>query len=234
MALEPPTGRERWEGKIETYLDYLSSEKNRRPSTICRKQRVFGYYLSYLSSQGIIEGTRPLKNIHHQEEPHKEILLTKKEIDAFFQAITQEYTDLDSDFRKRVCLRDQVMMGLLFYHGIEISELLRMEIDDYNKRNCVLTVRRKNGKDYSAYLFSKKLQEQMARWLDEHEYFEHGKGYDNRMFLSKLGRPLSMKMITNIFDKYRRLAGIEKEVTPKDLKSSMKRYAEELMMEQCG
>lgn len=234
LALEPPTGRERWEGKIETYLDYLSSEKNRRPSTICRKQRVFGYYLSYLSSQGIIEGTRPLKNIHHQEEPHKEILLTKKEIDAFFQAITQEYTDLDSDFRKRVCLRDQVMMGLLFYHGIEISELLRMEIDDYNKRNCVLTVRRKNGKDYSAYLFSKKLQEQMTRWLDEHEYFEHGKGYDNRMFLSKLGRPLSMKMITNIFDKYRELAGIEKEATPKDLKGSMKRYAEELMMEWCG
>lgn len=232
LALEPPTGRERWEGKIETYLDYLSSEKNRRPSTICRKQRVFGYYLSYLSSQGIIEETRPLKNIHHQEESHKEILLTKKEIDAFFQAITQEYTDLDSDFRKRVCLRDQVMMGLLFYHGIEISELLRMEIDDYNKRNCVLTVRRKNGKDYSAYLFSKKLQEQMARWLDEHEYFEHGKGYDNRMFLSKLGRPLSMKMITNIFDKYRELAGIEKEATPKDLKSSMGRYGQELVMEQ--
>ena len=232
LALEPSTGRERWEGKIETYLDYLSSEKNRRPSTICRKQRVFGYYLSYLSSQGIIEETRPLKNIHHQEESHKEILLTKKEIDAFFQAITQEYTELDSDFRKRVCLRDQVMMGLLFYHGIEISELLRMEIDDYNKRNCVLTVRRKNGKDYSAYLFSKKLQEQMAKWLDEHEYFEHGKGYDNRMFLSKLGRPLSMKMITNIFDKYRELAGIEKEATPKDLKSSMGRYGQELVMEQ--
>lgn len=43
-----------------------------------------------------------------------------------------------------------------------------------------------------------------------------------------------MKMITNIFDKYRVLAGIEKEVTPKDLKSGMKRYAAELMMEWCG
>ena len=43
-----------------------------------------------------------------------------------------------------------------------------------------------------------------------------------------------MKMITNIFDKYRELAGIEKEATPKDLKGSMKRYAEELMMEWCG
>lgn len=234
LALEPPAGRERWEGKIEAYLEYLSSEKNRRPSTICRKQRVFGYYLSYLSSQGIIQETRPLKNTSQQKTPHKEVLLTKKEIDAFFQAITREYADLDSDFRKRVCLRDQVMMGLLFYHGIEISELLRMEVGDYDRKSAVLTVRRKNGKDYSVHLFSRILQEQMAGWMDEHEYFERGKGFDERMFLSKLGRPLSMKMVTNIFDKYRVLAGIEREATPKDLKGSMKRYARELMMEWCG
>ncbi len=231
LALEPPAGQERWEGKIEAYLEYLSSEKNRRPSTICRKQRVFGYYLSYLSAQGVIKETRPLKNTNPREEPQKEVLLTKKEIDSFFQAITREYADLDSDFRKRVCLRDQVMMGLLFYHKIEISELLRMEVGDYNRKAVVLTVRRKNGKDYSVHLFSRTLQEQMARWLDEHEYFERGKGYDERMFLSKLGRPLSMKMMTNIFDKYRVLAGIERECSPKDLKRSLGRYAEEVVRE---
>ena len=234
LALEPPAGRERWEGKIEAYLEYLSSEKNRRPSTICRKQRVFGYYLSYLSAQGIIKEARPLKNANQREEPPKEVLLTKKEIDSFFQAITREYAGLDSDFRKRVCLRDQVMMGLLFYHGIEISELLRLEVGDYDRKTAVLMVRRKSGKDYSVHLFSRMLQGQMAGWLDEHEYFERGKGYDERMFLSKLGRPLSMKMVTNIFDKYRGLAGIERECSPKDLKRSMKRYAAELMMEWCG
>ena len=52
------------------------------------------------------------------------------------------------------------------------------------------------------------------------------------MFLSKLGRPLSMKMVINIFDKYRMLAGIEKECKPRDLKNSLDRYARELMMEQ--
>ena len=232
IALESCTGKERWEGKIEAYLEYLSSEKKRRPSTIYRKQCVFSYYLSYLSSQGLIERTQPLKNMNQQQETQKDVLLTKREIDAFFQAITREYTDLDSDFRKRVCLRDQVMMGLLFYHGIEISELLRMELGDYNRRNKVLMVRRKNGKDYSVSLFSKALQEQMERWMNEHMYFERGKGYDERMFLSKLGKPLSMKMVTNIFDKYRVLAGIEREATPKDLKRSMKRYAKELMIEQ--
>lgn len=234
MDLEPSDGRKKWEGEIESYLEYLSSEKNRRPSTICRKQRVFGYYLSYLSSQGIIERERPLKRVRVQEGTRKQIPLTKSEIDAFFQAITREYTDLGSDFRKRVCLRNQVMMGLLFYHGIEISELLRLETGDYDRKTAVLTVRKKNGKDESIYLFSRILQEQMGKWLDNHEYFERGGGYDNCMFLSKLGRPLSMKMITNIFEKYREMAGIEKEATPKDLKRGLKRYAKELMVEWCG
>ena len=43
-----------------------------------------------------------------------------------------------------------------------------------------------------------------------------------------------MKMIIEIFEKYRALAGIERECTPKDLKGSMQRYAREVVMEQCG
>lgn len=55
------------------------------------------------------------------------------------------------------------------------------------------------------------------------------------MFLSKLGRLLAMEMVIKIFDKYRRLAGIEKKLTPKDLKeNSMKQYARELMVERCS
>ena len=233
LSLDFPVQKDKWEGKIEAYLEYLSSEKKRRPSTLYRKQKVFNYYLSYLSAQGIIGKTRPLKSHYIKKASQKEALLTKKEIDAFFQAINREYINLDSDFRKRVCMRDQVMMGLLFYHGIEISELLRLQVKDYDRKTAILTIKKKNGKDYPVYLFSKTLQGQMIRWLDDHEYFEWGAGYDEWMFLSKLGKPLSMKMITNIFDKYRKLAGIKKEVTPKDLKSSMKRYAEELMMEWC-
>ena len=71
----------------------------------------------------------------------------------------------------------------------------------------------------------------MGQWIEEHGYFEHGGLYDGRMFLSKLGKPLSMKMVTNIFDKYRVLAGIEKECTPKDLKKSLGRYGEEMVRE---
>ena len=216
---------------MEIYLKYLAEERKLRFSTVSRKQRVFRYYLSYLAGQGIVREYRPLKPVKRPKEGLSSEYLTKKEIDLFFQAIQQEYKELDSDFRKRVCLRDQVMMELLFYHRIEISELLRLEVSDYNPRTAVLTVPRKREKERAVYLFSKALQGQMARWLEEHEYFEHDGAYRNRMFLSKLGKPLSMKMVVNIFDKYRVRAGIEKMCTPKDLKNSLGRYAEEVVRE---
>ncbi len=221
------------EGAMESYLGHLSGEKGLRFSTICRKHRVFGYYLSYLQEQGILRDIRPLQLPEQPEKAPADNFLTKKEVDAFFRAIDREYMELDSDFRRRVCLRDQVMMELLFYHRIEISELLRLEVSDYDRQAAVLKIRRKRERDRTVHLFSHALQEQMMRWLEEHTYFEHRGSYQDRMFLSKLGKPLSMKMVTNIFEKYRVLAGIEKACTPKDLKNGLGRYAEEVVRERC-
>ncbi len=228
-------GEDAWEDqmeeRMETYLEYLSRERGLRYSTISRKQKVFSYYLSYLVSRGILKGYRPLKPVEHTREAPVDTLLTKWEVEAFFRAIDREYEDLDSDFRRRICLRDQVMMKLLFYHGIDISDLLQLEVSDYNRKTATLVIHRKRQEDYSVYLFSRMLQQQMEQWLSEHVYFEHGGMYHNRMFLSKLGKPLSMKMVINIFDKYRELAGIEKACKPKDLKNSLGRYAQEVVRE---
>ncbi len=159
--------------------------------------------------------------------------MSKTDVDAFFLALEREYDGLESDFRKRVCLRDLVMMELLFYHGIEVSELLRLEVSDYDRKTGILQILKKRGKVSRSYLYSRALRERMERWLSEHGYFEREARYRERMFLSKLGRPLSMKMVINIFGKYRVLAGIQKEVTPKDLKRCMGGYARELMKEYC-
>ena len=89
-------------------------------------------------------------------------LLSKKESDAFFSAMEQEYKELDSDFRKRICLRDMVMMELLFYHKIEISELLRMEVTDYNFKAGTVAIRRKRGENQCLYLFSENFDK---KWM---------------------------------------------------------------------
>lgn len=228
-----------WEEWMEAYLDYLNKERKLSFSTLYRKNRVFGYYLSYLVKQGIISDCRSLKPIKEGEEPGRrgepsQALLSKKEADAFFEAMNREYDGLDSEFRRRVCLRDMVMMELLFYHKIEISELLRIKVSDYDREKGILTIRRKRGEDFSLRLFSQELQRKIGLWLEERKAFTRSGEYEDWMFLSKLGRPLSMEMFIQIFDKYRKLAGIEKKLTPKDLKENgMKQYARELMMERC-
>lgn len=229
-------GMSRLEDLMEIYLDYLVMEKKLSSATVCRKSRVFGYYLSYLSGHGIIGRHRALRPARRAaEEPKDRSLLSKKESDAFFAAMNREYEGLASEFRRRICLRDMVMMELLFYHKIEISELLRLETADYDQKSGYLTIRRKRGEESQVYLFSQELRGKMKEWLRERNEIQSEEEYDGRMFVSKFGRPLSMKMVIKIFDKYRGMAGIEREFTPKDLKEScMKQYARELVMERWG
>ncbi len=229
-------GTDQLEDRMEAYLDYLSEEKKLSSATVCRKNRVFGYYLSYLARRGVItrdRSLRPVRRVNPRSRDKDQ--LSKKESDQFFAAMEREYEELDSEFRRRICLRDLVMMELLFYHKIEISELLRLEVSDYDQETGILSIRRKRGRDSQVYLFSKKLRRRLEQWLAERERIKSDGQYCDRLFLSKFGKPLSMKMVIKIFDKYRELAGIEKEVTPKDLKEScMKQYARDLVMEMCG
>ena len=223
----------------------------------------------------VLEGAAGMSAVMGAETPvvrKKGHFLSKAEVDRFFVALDREYEELDSDFRKRACLRDRVMMELLFYHGLEVSEILRLELADYDGKTGMLWVRRKRqtegdrvsdedrdgadpreairdrdieradggnrgrrkDKERSVRIFSRELRERLELWIREHGYFERVEGYRDVMFLSKLGKPLSMKMVISIFDKYRIMAGIGRECTPKDLKRSMERYARELMMERCG
>lgn len=230
------------EEQMDGYIDYLRIEKNLSFSTLYRKNRVLGYYLSYLAEQGLISHNRKLKPVLKTDKDKKQneaqlfqSLLSRKEADAFFAAMNREYEELGSEFRRRVCLRDMVMMELIFYHKIEISQLLQMEVSDYQQDGGILTVRKKRGEDKIIRLYSQELIRKMELWLEERKAFRHKEEYYGRMFLSKFGKPLSMEMFIQIFDKYRRLAGIEKKLTPKDLKeNSMKQYARELMVERCS
>lgn len=222
---------------VETYLKYLSNEKKLRASTVTRKYRVFCCYMEYLFRQKCLSNRPALKPpvmADTDTAVRGDNVLSKAEIDSFFIALNREYENLDNDFRRRVCLRDSVMMELLFYHGIEISELLRLEVAHYERETGTLSIPGKRNKQRTVRLFSKNLREKMDQWISIHPYFERDDPYENCLFLSKMGKPLSMKMVIRVFDKYRVMAGIEKECTPKDLKRSMKNYAQELMMERCG
>lgn len=231
------TGRD-WEIKMEKYLHYLSEDRGLRFSTITRKCKVLTYYLAYLVRQGILPECHPLKVSAElsgtQGKVRDSNSMSRHEVDALFHAVKREYESLDSEFRKKICLRDLLLLELLFYHGIEVSELLCLVVSDYDRKTGSLFLRGKRGKERIVHIFSREVRKNMEQWLEERDDFERDNEYNNRIFLSKLGKPLSMKMVINVVEKYRKLAGIEKAVTPKDLKKSMERYGRELVMERCS
>ena len=112
------------EQEILRYLRYLAMERKLRTSTISRKGRVFRYFLTYLAQtgqapgpaakgSGVSDGRLSFRSSDRMpgiSPGGSAEALSKKEIDAFFQAIQREMDRLDSDFRRRVCLRDLVMM----------------------------------------------------------------------------------------------------------------------------
>ncbi len=223
-------------GAVEDYLNYLVNEEGLKYSTVTRKYRVFCYYMEYLERKDIMRGCLPIAfpDFVGADGRKADNALSRAEADAFFAAMDREYVRLDSEFRRRICLRDSVMMGLLFYHGIEVSELVRLEVGDYSSRTGSLAIRGKKGKGRVEHLFSGRLRGKMEQWIRERVYFAAEDEGHAVLFPSKAGKPLSMKAVVLAFEKYRRLAGIKEGVTPKDLKCSMGKYAKELMMERCG
>ena len=76
---------------MEAYLDYLSEEKKLSPATVCRKNRVFGYYLSYLARHGVIARYRSLRPVRRVSPRYQDKdRLSKKESEQFFAAMDRE------------------------------------------------------------------------------------------------------------------------------------------------
>lgn len=68
--------------------------------------------------------------------------------------MNREYKELGSEFRRRVCLRDMVMMELIFFHKIEISQLLQMEVSDYQQDGGTLRYGKSGGRQSYPPVFS--------------------------------------------------------------------------------
>lgn len=130
----------------------------------------------------------------------------------------------------QIGLRDRAILALLFSSGLRVSELVALNRDSINLERGEFSIRGKGQKDRPVYISDSAtymLSEYLkARKDDFSPLFIHFSGSKSDLEAGEYTR-LTTRSIQRIVERYSKLAGITKHVTPHTLRHS---FATDLLM----
>jgi site-specific recombinase XerD len=124
--------------------------------------------------------------------------------------------------------RDKAILELFFSTGLRVSELCKLKIENINLKKDEFTVRGKGAKLRVVFL-----SDQAKKWLGEYSQARHDMNpylfisHDKAAGGRKKEEGLTPRSVQRLVQKYAKVAGITKEVTPHTLRHS---YATDLLM----
>ena len=128
---------------------------------------------------------------------------------------------------KIIQTRDKTILELLFSTGLRVSELANLKIENINLRKDEFSIRGKGGKIRLVFLSS-----EAKRWIKQ--YLKLRKDMNPYLFIAhdKIKKDINRKNLTprsiqRIVQKYAKIAGLTKQVTPHTMRHS---YATDLLM----
>ena len=177
-------------------------------------------FLGYLSKRDI-----------HSLSPEKIELpkITRKQVTFLhFDEVTNllETIPLDSEQG----LRDRAIIELLFSSGLRVSELANLNRDHVNTKRREFMVRGKGQKDRPVFIgeaASQRVQDYLAARIDNLPPLFLSYSRNNTVSTKGDYRRLTPRSIQRIINKYAKLAGITKHVSPHTMRHS---FATDLLM----
>jgi Site-specific recombinase XerD len=129
-------------------------------------------------------------------------------------------------------LRDRAIIELLFSSGLRISELINLNRDHINLERREFMVRGKGSKDRPVFV-SKSAAEKIGEYLDARQdnlpslFISYSKNGLGEVTTSGNYRRLTARSVQRLVQKYARMAGITKHVSPHTMRHS---FATDLLM----
>lgn len=150
--------------------------------------------------------------------------LEPEEIYRLFEATNEEKKEL-------ICSRDRAILELLFSTGLRVSELVNLNRDSINLSKEEFTVRGKGDKPRLVFL-SKNASYRLKKYQEQRKdkllplFVNHTRAKKIKDGFDPTKR-LTARSVERIIQKYAKMAGITKKVTPHTLRHS---YATDLLM----
>jgi integrase/recombinase XerC len=117
-------------------------------------------------------------------------------------------------------LRDRAMLETLYTAGLRVSELVGLNLSDWDEGQGVLKVRGKGRKERIAPVGSFAARA-LARWKEVRKVSEKARPAEkDAFFLNKNGKRLTTRSVGRLLEKYLQLTGLDSAATPHTLRHS--------------
>lgn len=221
--LEPEDITQELLRKFRLKLNRLEDERGEGLQAITQAYHLVALrgFLKYLAQRGIKSLEPALVELPH---------VVRKQV-TFLQYDEIERLLSEIDTETETGLRDRAIIELLFSGGLRVSELTKLNRDSINLSRREFIVRGKGSKDRPIFI-----SETAADWVER--YLEKRTDSLVPLFLNNSRnlqaadtsgdyRRLTMRSVERIVQKYAKLAGITKHVSPHTLRHS---FATDLLM----
>jgi site-specific recombinase XerD len=206
---------------ILEFITWLRKERKNKAGSINRKIASIRCYIKYLRFRQVTGANDlPVEYLSRAREPYPGPVsaLTPEEVKNLLNSI-----DRDSVFG----FRDYLVYHLMYRLGLRIGEAMRINLEDIDLNQGVLTVHGK-GRRQRALPLLPDIGKEISTWLEIRKVF-YNAGQEQALFISKKGNRLAIRTAQENFQKIVALAGpfSLKKVTPHSLRHAFATHAME-------
>ncbi len=193
---------------VRSYLSTLFGKNN--PASIARKLASLRSFFKYWIKEGVLSAN-PAKDVATPKVPKRlPKFLTVDEVATLLNSPTN--TDI-------LTLRDKAMMEVMYASGLRVSELVGLDTDHVSLAEGVVKVLGKGRKERVVPI-GQKAQTALANYFARREELLDKSHPSKAVYLNRQGERITPRSVERMVQKYLRVSGIQKEVTPHVLRHS--------------
>lgn len=211
---------------IENYLSYLSYYKcddkmcRNTERGKARKLASLRSFFKYLFNHDMITSNVaskvPTPKLHNKEI----IRLEKDEMERMLDTVQAPTTfnKHQQNYNKNTKERDNAIVTLFLGTGIRISELVGLNVEDFDFTQNAFKVTRKGGNQAILY-FSKEVYDALMIWLEKRKTIPL-QPEENAMFISLQNKRICVRAVENLVKKFAKESVPLKKISPHKLRST--------------
>ena len=193
--------------------EHLSAlkESGVTPRTQARSISSIKSFFKYLLYDGAI-GLNPANSLDAPKTGRSlPSVLSIEEIEAMINAV---------DMNKQEGQRNKAILETLYSCGLRVSELVNLKLSQINFRTGYIKIEGKGNKERIGPLGAKAKDEIRCYLKKDRDRMKKARGFEDILFLNKMGKSLSRVMIFNIIKETALRAGLNKVVSPHTFRHS--------------